>query len=406
MPEENVETPEANGNELKKPLNLHLTDLQKDIFDSISKNDLPRLKLNLIELKTSIDYYDDNGMTPLQHACYKGNKEAVQICLDRGANVNSSKHQYDYTALHFAALSGSVETCMLLLLAGANSTAMNTVQRTPSQMAAFVGNKAVVQTINNFIPKSEIEPYVKANGGFLSQVLADPLHRFVMILNLHPVRIALFLQKHPLLLENLKQLKKVMDAMAEKEMKRKGEPNEVMSLKFHYLGWIVGELNRAKETASSRDADKQTDFIELFTKKVLKPAKDGQMDYLEITIKDCIREFPWRECTIFRQVVNQLVSKSNTLPAFDILRQSIYGHNTFADQTPYCDACGEENPTKKCSKCKTVQYCDRECQRLHWFAHKKVCAREATAPTDQTSSPKEPIDMAELQGALSAMKGK
>lgn len=411
------QTPQEAPKEEKKEANLHLNDLQRDIFDSIGKADIPRLKQNLVGLKTSIDFYDDTGMTPLQHAAFKGNKEAVQLILDRGANVNSSKHQYDYTALHFGALSGSSEVCLLLLLAGANAIAQNTVNRTPGQMAAFVGNKSVVQTINSFIPKSEIEYYAKAQGEhvepYLPPLLADHFHRFVMTTNLHPVRIALTLQKTPVIFESLLKIKKVLELMSEKEMKRRDDVNEVMALKLHYLAWIVSEINRARDHALQQrkdqgETDKNNDFIELFTKKVLKPAKENQQDYLETTIRDCIREFPWRECTIFRQVVGQLVSKSNTLPAFDILKQSILGHNPFEDQTAFCYACFEENPSKKCSKCKSVQYCDRECQRLHWFIHKKVCAR-AMAGTDTKETTlgetKGQIDVGELQDALQSIKG-
>lgn len=99
MPEEEITntTTKTDGTqkktEEKKDVNLHLTELQRNIFDSIAKSDVLRLKQYLIDLKTSIDFYDDSGMTPLQHAAYKGNKEAVQLLLDRGANCNSSKHQ-------------------------------------------------------------------------------------------------------------------------------------------------------------------------------------------------------------------------------------------------------------------------------------------------------------------------
>lgn len=57
----------------------------------------------------------------------------------KGAVVNSNKHVYDYTALHFAALSGSTDVCRLLLEHGAKMHATNSVGRTPSQMATFVG---------------------------------------------------------------------------------------------------------------------------------------------------------------------------------------------------------------------------------------------------------------------------
>lgn len=60
-----------------------LSELQKDIFDKITKNDVSGLKTQLAQLKGSVDFVDENGMTPLQHACYKGNKDAVQLLLDQ-----------------------------------------------------------------------------------------------------------------------------------------------------------------------------------------------------------------------------------------------------------------------------------------------------------------------------------
>jgi ankyrin repeat protein len=62
----------------------------------------------------------------------------------QGADVNSGKHEYGYTALHFAALSGNAELCHLLLMAGAKSQTTNSVGRTASQMAAFVGKGATL----------------------------------------------------------------------------------------------------------------------------------------------------------------------------------------------------------------------------------------------------------------------
>lgn len=58
----------------------------------------------------------------------------------------------------------------------------------------------------------------------------------------------------------------------------------------------------------------------------------------------------------------------------------------FQNDIVNCSTCGEEKPGKKCSKCKEVQYCDRECQRLHWFVHKKMCARPiSTANSNNTA---------------------
>lgn len=46
-----------------------------------------------------------------------------------------------------------------------------------------------------------------------------------------------------------------------------------------------------------------------------------------------------------------------------------------------CNNCSalqsELKPLKPCSKCQTVFYCDRECQKKHFKVHKKVCAAAA-----------------------------
>jgi ankyrin repeat protein len=47
-----------------------------------------------------------------------------------------------------------------------------------------------------------------------------------------------------------------------------------------------------------------------------------------------------------------------------------------------CAACGSSSPAdaqfKKCSRCRAVRYCSKDCQRTHWPVHKATC----TAPTD------------------------
>lgn len=45
-------------------------------------------------------------MTPLMHAAYKGRTDICRLLLQHGANVNCNQHEYGYTALMFAALSG------------------------------------------------------------------------------------------------------------------------------------------------------------------------------------------------------------------------------------------------------------------------------------------------------------
>lgn len=59
------------------------TPVQKQIFEAIAQGDLGQLKSLLGTLSGNVDLTDEHGMTPLQHACYKGNKEAVRLLLDQ-----------------------------------------------------------------------------------------------------------------------------------------------------------------------------------------------------------------------------------------------------------------------------------------------------------------------------------
>ncbi|XP_018330133.2 ankyrin repeat and MYND domain-containing protein 2 [Agrilus planipennis] len=350
---------------------------EKKIFEAIEKNDVVSLK-NLLVNKQNVNILDENLMTPLQHAAYKGNKEMVQALLDQGADVNLCKHVHEYTALHFAGLSGNAEVCSLLLLAGAKTNAVNSVGRTAAQMAAFVGNHNCVATINNFVPKNEIDYYNTLQGQqtkpYLPTFLTESFHKFVTQINLHPIRVALNLQKYVGLIDHLEEIKKVLELMCTKEMKRGAETNEVMSFKFHYLGCIVSELEKIKSKKSEQGEEKKTDILELFCKKLLKADKDGNLNIMDQFIRESVRSFPYRECTIFKQMVANLASKDSP-SALSIVTSAINGHRGFIDNVPVCNACGEEKPAKKCSKCKVVQYCDRDCQRLHWFIHKKSCSR-------------------------------
>lgn len=309
------------------------------------------------------------------------------------------KHAHNYTALHFAGLSGNREVCQTLLSAGAKPDVTNSVGRTAAQMAAFVGNHACVSTINTFIPKSEIDKFASQSN--LPATATDNFHKFVTYVNVHPVRVALNLQGFRLV-EHLNEIKKTLDLMCTQEMKKGRETNEVMAFKYHYLYFIVTDIVniQKKLTEKSNDEEKKSDPIELFCKKLLKAGKDGNFDFMDSFLREAVREFPYRECTIFRQMVASLAD-ADSPPALSVVNAAINGQRGFIDNIPTCSSCGEEKPAKKCSKCKIVQYCDRNCQRLHWPIHKKECARLAQGGTSELQSKPDSAEIsADLQKLL------
>lgn len=319
----------------------------------------------------------------------------------------SGKHEHKYTALHFAAVSGQAEVCFMLLEAGAKPRELNSVGRTASQMAAFLSNHSAAATINNYVPKQELQEFVGGSAPLLPPALLEPLHRFVGQINMHPVRIALSLQKSPAFQPHLEQVRRVLEQMSEREMARPAElANEVLAFKYHYLGFVVDEVVKCQAHIKARKtegAEFKSDYVELFAKRLL---KDERM--MDEFVKRCVRAFRHWECALLRQLVAQLTSKEFQGTALELIQTTVNGHRGFRDTIAVCGACGQEKPEKKCSKCKAVQYCDRECQRLDWTQHKKKCARPTTEAATTATAKEKPseADTAEIQEKLKSMLGK
>ena len=62
--------------------------VDSEVFKAVVNNDLAHLKLLFSEHKIKPDLYDPDGMTPLQHACYKGNKEITEFLIAKVSNVH------------------------------------------------------------------------------------------------------------------------------------------------------------------------------------------------------------------------------------------------------------------------------------------------------------------------------
>lgn len=89
-----------------------------------------RESASLYQLEKFLNARDDGGWTAIVWAADIGNPKMVSALLNCGADVNICDAENN-TALHWATLSGSIETIMLLLQRGCNLSAQNVNGDTP-----------------------------------------------------------------------------------------------------------------------------------------------------------------------------------------------------------------------------------------------------------------------------------
>ena len=105
------------------------------------------------------------------------------------------------------------------------------------------------------------------------------------------------------------------------------------------ISFAFGNLSHAAEQASSARAQTQYDqFIDQMT---------------ETLIQDAAKKTPFiYACDLF-----------------DLLEE----HH----KTP-CASCGKTGKLKKCSRCKSIFYCNEDCQQKDWKSHKGKCPKLAS----------------------------
>ena len=83
---------------------------------------------------TIIDVPSDLGITPLHYACIKGSKNAVDLLLDLGANINAIDVDGN-NCVHYAVISNNPSLLKKLLVRGAEKTIRNNSGKLPIDLA-------------------------------------------------------------------------------------------------------------------------------------------------------------------------------------------------------------------------------------------------------------------------------
>ncbi|GMR42562.1 hypothetical protein PMAYCL1PPCAC_12757 [Pristionchus mayeri] len=353
---------------------------EEALFEYISTGKVEEAKELISSGEVSVDCEDKEGMTPLSSAAFKGSEELAKFLIAAGADVNTKAHKHGYTPLMFAALAGKPDLCRVLMDGGAYSQKTNTINKTASEMAAFVGQHECVTVINNHVSIDEVEKFLHPKGPDSEEKFPVEFVRFCHGLTsshkIHPVAILFHLRENADHLERKKKILYVVDRVFEKQLRCK-EPNEVMSMKL----WLV--LFTLRETFKFMDdrlkgggpVTSKADLCTAYAKYMLKMNPDDKVrENLDRHLRAAIVAFPYRQSLLFETMVKAMAkTKFGERPsAYEYIVQALFGQRIFA-LNKFCSTCGGPGANKRCPICK-LPYCAQECQKFDWPIHKKVCA--------------------------------
>jgi len=331
---------------------------------------------------------DSHGTSILQHAAFRGRSNMVNYLLKSGCEVNETQHEHQYYTLHFAALSGSLETVGALLEAGAKTDVENSVKRTPAEMAAFTGQTHIASYINSYFPPKVFLRYTDPSVGTSLQcdtVLATSLHKLATNYNIHPVRLIMLLKSHLNVLKQTSVSVSILECERDKQFKK--ETNEVLSLRLHFLAWLlkkvseVGKVSVEEGKGDSASEDGKWEaccdtVIKWFWKAEKKGATEDNRDRF---VKAGLKAYPFTQNTLLQQAV-QTITAANKLSEASAEPIAVYLQILTGSQAAifmadsHCVTCSEKlSNHMRCSRCKEVQYCDKKCQAINWPTHKAHC---------------------------------
>ncbi|XP_065184380.1 ankyrin repeat and MYND domain-containing protein 2-like [Sycon ciliatum] len=359
-----------------------------DLVKVIQEGGVDDVRKHLADNPAPIDSADEDGMTLLMHAAYKGKVDTCKLLLARKADVNWSKHEHGYTALMFGAMSGSTEVARILLEAGANPNKQNNIGRNAAQLAAFIGHSAVGLVINSFFQRSTLDYYSVPHGvetqPKLPPYVVSPLYELLSTTNIHPINLLFCIQSNPELLHEVKKVRAVIELLVEKQYKEL--VNEVLSIKFHLISAVL----QFAAKASASDTDTGPNSIDAKIKILLRGREeDGFPAFMEAFLRQSIRDYPYHTSVMLEQLVRTIspVKVGDSPTSLRALHSLLFGLQMY-DESKHCVTCGTGQNVRRCTGCSQVSYCGRKCQSLHWFTHKKHC--KAAASSSSGSSKKKP----------------
>ena len=203
------------------------------------------------------------------------------------------------------------------------------------------------------------------------------------------------MSKNNVLFENMIKIIKTLNAFIEKEFKGNQCPNDILSYKLHHYKYIFESLRQEKKAAAdyvkSLDDKSLTEktiesCIKYFLTEVVQENKTKCREFEDKFLRESIRQFPYKECGIVKQMVTILaVVKIGQHPSALYVITSCLNGQKFADDSDgvqhlECTTCyNKSENVKLCTHCRKAAYCDQFCQRMHWPIHKKEVIETKTS---------------------------
>ena len=118
------------------------------IHEAAAAGVVPRLEQLLASDPATLNAWSPDGFQPLQLAAFFGRRQAVELLLARGAEVNThARHQFHVAALHAALAGPDHEIARLLVAAGADVNSRQQGGVTPLHEAAQNGEVELVRLL-------------------------------------------------------------------------------------------------------------------------------------------------------------------------------------------------------------------------------------------------------------------
>ncbi|KAK5978752.1 PX domain-containing protein, partial [Trichostrongylus colubriformis] len=255
--------------------------------------------------------------------------------------------------------SGRPDICKYLMDHGARSYSTNSIGKTASELAAFVGQHECVSIINNHVGIDEIEKYLSpqvASGPVETypEHLSRFIHKICSWHQVHPVAITMELSGYEDAMTYQKKILYVVDRVFERQLRCK-EGNEVMSLKVWIILFVLREIYKfISELVSS--GKNVHDACLVYAKYLLKwePGERVRKNQ-ETLLRNAIAAFPYHHSLLYETMVKAMTKTpfGERPTAFEYIVQGLFGQRLLM-VSKFCGTCGAFTAKKRCPKCKVM----------------------------------------------------